>query len=744
MKQIILVNQMAKSVLLLLLFLSASTVASISLAAQNQTKQWHGFVYEEDGQSPLPGASLYLLSENKGALSDSEGHFKITTEIHPQLLVASFVGYKPDTIQLKNQTGAIVFQLKTEQLKEVELIEKQTSSTRSLYEAINVEKISSKELHKAACCNLSESFETNPAVDVSFSDAVSGAKQIQMLGLDGVYTQILSENMPMLRGLSSSYGLNYVPGSWVESIQVGKGVGSVTNGYESLTGQINVELWKPTTSPKFFFNAYASAAGRVETNFIVTDTEGDWRTATLGHVSGVLLENDNNNDKFMDIPKGKQINLLNRWDYRGIDNMHIAFGLRVMHDDKQGGQIEEVFNPYKVDLETRQVEFFSKVGKVFPSKPYKSIALMTSYRFHNQTADFGKSFSITEKTYSGEQNSLYLNFIYQSIIGNTFHKIKMGSSLYVDNYRETYQNNPFNRDDRIYGVFAEYNYTPNERFTTIAGFRTDHYNLFGNFYSPRLYMKFNPSSETVIKGSVGKAFRVPNLFAENIPLMASGRLWDFDIETIEPEEAWNFGLNFGYKFKIGDREGNLQLDLYRTVFQRQLIVDLEQYTQTSFVMSDEGSFANSFQADLTYELFENFQIRIAHKRYQVRAKYGSGWQDVPLTPKYRSMLNLAYATAFDRWTFDATFHNVGPSRAFLWENEYQSPDFTSLNMQVTKKFRYFDAYVGVENIGNYRQDNPILFPEDPNNDRFDASMIWGPVLGRMYYVGLRYSLEQKK
>ena len=742
MKKTILINQKVKHVMLLFI-LSFSLMGSM-LNAQGDTRQWHGFVYDEATNVALPAASLFLIQEEKGTLTDGDGHFKITTKTHPQLLVASFVGYEPDTINLKDQTGAINFYLKSEQLEEVVIIEKQTTSTRSLYEAINVEKISSKELHKAACCNLSESFETNPAVDVSFSDAVSGAKQIQMLGLDGVYTQILSENMPLLRGLSSSYGLSYVPGSWVESIQVGKGVGSVTNGYESLTGQINVELWKPTSAPKFFFNAYASAAGRVETNFIVTDSEGDWRTATLGHVSGVLLENDNNDDGFMDIPKGKQINLMNRWDYRGIDNVHIALGFRVMYDDKQGGQIEKIANPYQVNLETKQVELFAKAGKVFPSKPYKSIALLSSYRFHDQNADFGKGFSIAERAYTGEQNSLYLNFIYQSIIGNTFHKIKMGSSLYVDNYRESYQDNPFNRDDRIYGVFAEYNYTPNERFTTIAGFRTDHHNLFGTFYSPRLYMKFNPSSETVIKGSVGKAFRVPNLFAENIPLMASGRAWDFDINNVEPEEAWNFGVNFGYKFKIGDREGNLQVDLYRTVFQRQLIVDLENFEQTRFIMSDEGSFANSFQADLTYELFENFQIRIAHKRYEVRAKYESGWQDVPLTPKYRSLLNLAYSTAFERWSFDATIHNVGPSRAFMWESEYQTPDFTTLNMQATKKFRYFDAYVGIENIGNYRQDNPILLPDSPDNTRFDASMIWGPVLGRMYYAGLRYSLEQKK
>lgn len=735
---------MARTRVLGYLFLSVFVLSTASLFAQDQTKQWHGHVYEGDGDAPLPGASLYLLSEKKGTLTDANGHFKLTSQVHPQLLVASFVGYKADTINLDQQEGAIVFRLQSEQLDEVELVEKQSTSTRSLYEAINVENISSKELHKAACCNLSESFETNPAVDVSFSDAVSGAKQIQMLGLDGVYTQILSENMPMLRGLSSSYGLHYVPGSWVESIQVGKGVGSVTNGYESLTGQINVELWKPTTAPKLFLNGYSNAAGRVEANFIITDNGGLWRTATLGHVSAVLRENDNNNDTFMDVPKGKQINVLNRWDYRGIDNMHIAFGLRLMYDDKEGGQIAEVSNPYKAILETKQLEFFSKLGKVFPSKPYKSVALMSSYRFHDQKANFGEGLSIVEKKYTGEQNSLYFNFIYQSIIGNTFHKIKMGSSFYLDNYEETYQTVAYDRKDQIHGVFAEYNYSPNERFTTIAGFRTDHHNLFGTYHSPRLYMKFNPSSETVIKGSIGKAFRTPNLFAENTSFMASGRFWDFDINAVEPEEAWNFGVNLGYKFKLAGREANLQIDLYRTEFQKQLIADLEDYTRVKFTMSDDASYANSFQADLTYELFENFQIRLAHKIYEVRAKYESGWQDVPLTPKYRSMINLSYATAFDRWMFDATLHNVGPSRAFLWENEYQSPDFRTLNMQVTKKFRYFDAYVGAENIGNYRQDNPILFPEFANNVKFDASMIWGPVLGRMYYIGFRYSLEQKK
>ena len=710
-----------------------------------------GFVFERDARGdlqPLPGAHVFCPKEQKGGVTDATGAFIL--HVHhefPHPIIASFVGFESDTIVLK-KAKAIQFVLEPTTLNEVELIDRQKSSAKSLLKVTNVEWVSGAELQKAACCNLSESFETNPSVDVSFTDAITGAKKIQMLGLDGVYTQILFENMPLLRGLSASYGLNYLPGSWIESIQIAKGTGSVVNGFESLSGQINVELFKPQTADKLFWNTYVNSSGMIENNFIISaPLKSDWHTALLGHYSYMGKSVDHNGDNFADDPETKRLTLLNRWEYAGFDNRHIMFGIRYLSEDKVTGQLSSdnpstdefdfIARPYEVLMHTDQAEFHSKTGFVF-DKPATSLGIISSLRYHNQETNFGDSF------YSGMQHSLYLNAIYQSNFGCESKSYKLGLSYYGDNYQEKLDDLLFERYDQTLGAFGEFQLKRGARFSSILGMRADYSKQWGMWYSPRLHMRYNPIENMVFRVSAGKAHRQANVLAENISYFFSSRdLVMGDYADLDAEKAWNYGFNFTYNYHLLGKESTFNVDFYQTEFENQVVVDVEQGHQIHIYNLAGESYSTSLQLDATIEPAEGWELKFAQKWNETKTTYGADAtvksKFVPFVAKYRSLVQLSYATWQNKWDVNLTLQNIGPSRVPTKGDieGFWSPNFNLLSGQVTRRFKMFDWYLGVENALNFTQDNPIRGIENPFSENFDAAMIWGPVMGRRMYSGIR-------
>jgi outer membrane receptor protein involved in Fe transport len=712
-----------------------------------------GFVFERDARGdlqPLPGAHIFCIKDQQGSVSDASGAFVLNLHHeYPHPIIASFVGYESDTINLKKPRN-IQFVLEATTLNEVELVDRKKSTSKSLLQTCNVEWVSGAELQKAACCNLSESFETNPSVDVSFTDAITGAKQIQMLGLDGVYTQILSENMPLLRGLSASYGLNYLPGSWIESIQIAKGTGSVVNGFESLSGQINVELFKPRTADKLFWNTYVNSSGMIENNFIVSSpVQGDWHTAILGHYSYLGKSVDSNNDNFADDPKAKRLTMLNRWEYTGFDNRHIAFGFRYLTEDKLSGQLNtdisgteevEFTKPYEVDMHTEQAEFHSKTGFIF-DKPGTSLGLISSLRYHNQETSFGNSF------YSGTQHSLYLNSIYQSNFGDNSKSYKIGMSYYGDNYQEKLQlgdapKGIYTRYDQTLGAFGEFQFKKGLRFSSILGMRADYSKQWGMWYSPRLHLRYNPIENMVIRASAGRAHRQANVLAENISYFFSSRdLILNDYMSLEAEKAWNYGFNFTYNFYVLGKESTFNVDFYQTDFENQVVIDVEQGDQINIYNLSGESYSTSLQLDATIEPAEGWEVKFAQKWNETKTTYVNDVTStfIPFVAKYRSLVQFSYTTWQNKWDINTTLQNIGPSRVPTQGEveEFWSPNFNLLSGQVTRRFKTFDWYLGVENALNYTQDEPIRSVENPFSEDFDAAMIWGPVMGRRIYSGIR-------
>ena len=618
-------------------------------------------------------------------------------------------------------------------------VESKVSTTElSMVNPLQVQKISSKELQKAACCNFSESFETNATVDVSFTDAISGAKQIKMLGLDGIYTQITQENIPLIRGLSSAYGLTYVPGTWIESIQIIKGAGSVINGFESFAGQINLEYFKPENTDKIFWNFYTNSESKFENNLQFAKKTGKWTSNLFTSINYHTKEVDENENGFLDMPHMKSINVLNRW-LTETESYRINLVGRVLIDEREGGQIRSISNPYKVLIDNTLLEFNSKSGLKMPDKIGKSIGLQTAFRRHDQAIKFG----LTD--YNALQESAFLNLIGQTFISTTDHSLKYGISYYADRYTENYESTNFDRVDLTTGVFTEYSYTSPSELTIVAGIRGDYHNTHGFEYLPRLNIKYNPSDQTVVRLSAGKAMRVANPIAENTSYFASSR--EFEIQdSLGVEVAWNYGVNFTYCFKLFEREASFNADAYRTDFENQVIVDIEDPTKLRFYNLDGESYSNSIQFDFNYELFDRFDVKLAYKINQVYSTYDGEKMLAPLVPENRALVNFAYSTTHsNKWMFDATWNYIGESRIpyhpLIEDNKTVSDPFYVINSQVTKKFKTFDVYLGGENLLNYKQENPILGGDDPFGSNFDASIIWAPVMGRLIYTGIRLKIN---
>ncbi len=733
------------------LFLLALLQALILLNVQGQSLQGHVHEEGESGHSALIGASVFWLGTTIGTATDINGEFTIDKpEKLPAKLVVSFVGYTSDTIVVNNSKKEIEIHLKQSvQLGEVTVSERQQGSAFKLMDPVISESISSHELGKAACCNLSESFETNASVDVVFTDAVSGAKKIQMLGLDGVYTQIQAENVPLIRGLSSNYGMGFIPGTWIESIQIIKGPGSVSNGYESMVGQINLEYFKPDQAEKLFVNVYGNTGGRVEANvqsgYVFNEKVG---MNINVHASGVFRENDMNKDAFVDIPRSQQYNVFNRWKFSG-KNLMGQIVLHGLYDNKIGGQVGfkpeqgiQVTGPYGIEITNRLANIHTKTGYIVPNEDDMSVALITNWRYHDQNSYFGL------KQYSGVQKSANTNLIFLKGWNEDKHQLKLGSSFNYDNYQESFNDSAFAREEVIPGIYAEYTFSIKEKFSAVAGFRYDHNSKYGSFYTPRLHLKYNPTDKTVIRLTGGRGYRASNVFTESSSLMASARAVRV-LEELKAEVSWNYGASVSHQFKVFGRQTTVYASFYRTDFENQVIIDLDANTQSVDVYNLTGaSYSNSLQAEIGYEPIKRFEIKAAYKWNDVWMTTANQLRQKPLVKQHKILTTFSYATNFNKWQFDLSVHVHGPSRIPTTESnplQYQlassSPWHVTMNMQVTKRFKWFELYVGAENLTNFRQKNAIIAADDPYGPFFDASLVWGSTMGINPYLGLRYKLK---
>lgn len=798
---------------------------AVKIRAQNIT----GSVFSKNAsgkQEPVFAATVFWVGTMTSATTDANGNFQISKyNITDQRLVIQMLGYVTDTVIVSQTSNNLDIEIMVDakQLKTAE-IKESNNNYFSKMTTRPVQVINKGELYRAACCNLSESFETNASVDVSYSDALTGAKQIQLLGLSGIYSQVQTENIPMLRGMASTFGLNYIPGSWMESIQISKGTSSVINGYESVTGQINVEYKKPVNSDKLFINLYGNDKTRLEANIdgayklnkelstmlflhgsMFNKNINKINTTTINAVDPAnmsLITDEQGNqvhwtkpDNFIDIPKFKTINVLNRWDYFDSAKYVSRFLVKYLQEDRTGGttdfdkntfvldtaKINNMTLPYGFEMNTKRMESFWKNGIMFRNKPWKSLGIIVSAVHHEQEGFFGVN------NYHGTENSFYSNVIYQSIIKNTNHKFSTGLSYLNDDYKEgydqiqfkyIYQTLPtdtvvsmhdvvtlspttnltpvvynFNRTESVKGAFFEYTYSWADKFNWILGVRADHSNQHGLFFTPRTNFKWDINEMTILRGSAGLGYRSANIISENISLLASQRIIQID-GTPAQEEAMNFGLNISREFKLFSRKADFEIDAYRTDFINQVVVDIDEDPAVAHVynLKDKGgrSFSNSFQAQLSFEPVKHLYVLVAFRVNDAKQTTEGILQERALLNKYKGLATVSYATFGKIWKFDLTTQLNGPARisdqskmpGIVRRNYQHSEPYAIINAQITKAFKFgLEVYLGAENLLDFRQKDPITEPFIPYHTHFDTAMNWGPITGRTIYTGLRFTIE---
>lgn len=716
--------------------------------------------------TPISGVNIYWLEKPETIVQTNEnGVFKIMHQEGFSKLIVSHTGMAADTIEVKNLHEVLMVQAKGNVLQEVVVSRRQRTNYISKIESTRTETLTAKELFKAACCDLSESFETNASVDVVSSDAVTGSKQIQMLGLSGIYTQLTVESLPGPRGFAIPLGLNSISGSWIESINISKGVGSVVNGFENMAGQINIELKKPHSTDQLYFNAYANNMGRTDINLNLSHQINDkWSVGLLLHDNFMYNRHMNfSNNGFRDIPVGNLFTGINRWHYQNDDGVIVQFGIKFLHDDRVGGEIDfdkstDQFttNRYGLGFTNRRVEGFAKIGYVFPTNMHRSIGLQLSGSNYQQSSFFGLT------GYENEQTSAYANLIYQDIIGNAEHRYKVGGSFQYDKLHEDLRYPSadflFLRDEHVAGAFAEYTYSPSDRFDAVLGLRQDYNNLYGWFATPRAVLRYEPIFGTVLRLSSGRGQRTANIFAENLGIFASSRtisnlagLQAGDAAYgLRPEVSWNTGFSADQEFRLFGREASASVELFHTNFQDQVVVDLENPRAVSFYNLEGKSFSNSLQTEFRFMPARHFEARFAYRLLDVQTDFEVGRLTKPLLAKHRGFMNLGYNTHAG-WHFDYTLNMVGPKRLpstvanpAQYQLASESPAYVTMNAQVSKTFgknKNFDVYIGGENLTNFFQSDPILAFDQPFGDHFDTNMLWGPLTGRMFYTGIRYSIQ---
>ncbi|WP_302460667.1 TonB-dependent receptor [Bacteroides clarus] len=719
--------------------------------------QVKGTVKDNLGE-PVAGANLFWMGTTQGATTSADGSFSLAKPAGKHMLVVSFIGFENDTIHVngRDETLDIVLREGVE-LSEVNVVSRKLGTMKLRGSVMNEDMISSAELTRAACCNLGESFVTNPSVDVTYSDAATGAKQIKLLGLSGTYVQMMTENIPNFRGVAAPYGLGYVPGPWMQSIQVSKGSASVKNGYEAITGQINVEFKKPQLPEADWLsvNLFGSTTNRYEANADATvKLSKRWSTSLLAHYENETKAHDSNDDGFADIPQVKQYNVWNRWAYMG-DRYVFQAGIKALSEDRNSGQVSHggshSADPYKISIGTDRYEAFTKNAYIFDKEKNTNLALILSGSLHKQDAVYGR------KLYDVDQHNAYASLLFETELGKC-HSLSAGLSFNYDSYNQRYRltndaEQPLTRQfvkEAVPGAYVQYTYNLDDKLILMGGIRGDRSSEYGYFVTPRFHVKYNPNEYAHFRLSAGKGYRTNHVLAENNYLLASSRRIDI-ARNLDQDEAWNYGASASFYVPLFGKTLNLNAEYYYTDFLKQVVVDMDTDPHAVLFYNLGGrSYSQVFQVEATYPFFPGFTLTAAYRWTDAKTTYDGQLREKPLTGKYKGLLTASYQTPLGLWQFDATLQLNGGGRmptpyeqgdgAWSWEHRYNG--FEQLSAQVTRYFRNWSVYVGGENLTNFKQKNPIIDASDPWGSNFDATMVWGPMHGAKAYVGVRFNIPR--
>jgi outer membrane receptor for ferrienterochelin and colicin len=473
------------------------------------------------------------------------------------------------------------------------------------------------------------------------------------------------------------------------------------------------------------------------------------------------MPHDGNKDGFADVPANWNVNALNRWVI-DVKNGHINLLLNYLHDERKGGQMEFLKNPsskqyYGFENKADRIYGVAKYGIFLGDEQRKSIATQLGGVYHNQTSFYGydgyQNYDATQYSFTGTLKYLWLS-------ENGKHKTSTGFSYNYDRYDETYTAangattpeglTELGRTQSVPGVFVEYTLRPSDKTTVIAGVRYDNDSYFGDFFSPRLHFKYDILKSLVFRASGGKGYHTPLLFTDFSRYMPSSRKWIVD-DKLKAEEAWNVGSSLTWTFDIAHKhEGNIVADVFYTTFQNQFVADPFANSHEVHFYNVSRSTALSAQISVNVEVIKNFDVTLAGRYNDVKTDFRENKnQQVPYNNKYKGLITLNYATNHRKWEFTLTTQlngkvpvpEIGDNTNPEYNRKGESEFYTIMHAQVTKNWRRLSVYFGAENLLDYTQPDPIIAADNPFSSDFDASGVWGPLAGRMFYAGLRYYIK---
>ena len=736
-------------------------IAWVFFIAPISAQQITGRILDPES-GPVESARIYWLNTSVYALSDNKGSFKIERTTESNTLIVSYIGYLTDTTIVNESTLELLITLKdTKSLNEVNVRAKRFDTATSTLQTRNVESLTSCELKNAPCCSLSESFVNNGTVDVIQSDAATGTKEIQMLGLKGVYTQTMIENRPDLSGIASSYALDYIPGSWIDAIQISKGASTVANGFNSITGQINVELVKPFKDKPLYLNAFGNHEGRYEFNMHLNKKfTPQLSSGLLLHTSGQQYRGDHDHDGFVDNVLRTTYNGLYRL-YYNAEKFTTQFNFQLVDDKRQSGQFvhnhqldkEESF--YHIQQNNRRYDAFGKFAYLGFKGPKESMGFM----WHAIRHELNNKIHLRDL--NAVQTDLLATLLYKNAInGINSNTINIGVTAQMDKSSQQFDGESLEYNDKLIGGHAEYTFEPDEKmkveksflskFGLIAGVRLDNHSEAGWIFTPRLNLKYSFSDESIVRLSAGRGLRRARPFTDNINQTINNKDWIIE-PNLELEDAWNVGGNFTQNFTIAGRNAQFNVDAYRVIFTNQVILDADIDPTKIFVYSVKGqSYSNTLLLGLQYEVIEGLTAKIAYKYSDVKLDYLEGLRSQIFIPKDRGLFSLVYMTEDAKWSFSFISAYTGAMRLpdtegipehILHGTSDNSESFVRLDLQVTRFWKNFEMYAGVENLTGYRQSHAILEHDFPSGQYFDAGRIYGPLNGQMFNLGLRFWID---
>ena len=727
------------------------------LGTELTAQQITGKLFDAKGE-PLIGATIRCKDHDHGTFSNEDGFFELERHSHTDSLVISYVGYEIITVGVDSDDFYLeIIMNEGENFEVVEVRARLSDNRVSTLSNQNIEHISSCELKKAACCNLSESFETNASINVGASNSLIGMKEMEMLGLRGLYTQLQIENRPAFEGLAYPWALEFIPGPWIDGIQIAKGASTVLSGTEGLTGKINTELIKPFNQPTLFVNLFAATTGRMEANVhLNTRLNENWSTGILMHTNRMQNEIDKTNNGFLDMPLKEHYSFLYRLFYES-ENVFGQFNFFFLDDEIRGGQTRDIGeNRYLINSDLRRYEVFGKMGYAGFDNPSQSLGFIWSYTRHENENHFGL------RNHAGNQDQWYANALFKTDVFNSAHEFFSGVSFQQDEIDEYLDEVDYSRTNRKAGIFTEYSFNPAtaggdhsasgfiENFGLMAGLRLDHHNQYDWLFTPTMSAKYNLDPHTVVRINAGRSYRTPNVITDNLAMLTSNRKFVLQEEP-NIEEGWNFGFNFAMDFKLGGKDASLFFDAYHSFFENQIVADRDIDVNEIRVYNLDGkSYANSLLAAGQIAWTDNLSSKAGVKFNDVHTTMHGKLDRAPKVARWNVLKAVDWESSDNNWMVNATWHWSSPGRLphlhgvpqeVIDDFSGDPSPFSIINFQVTRRFDWIEFYAGVENLTDKTMSNPILASEDPYGPYFDASLSYMPTIGRRAYIGLRYDLQ---